>query len=429
MRPAGTVVRVSAYAIGMITLLAAGCGIDRAGLCGSCDAGLADRGSLPAVDGGSGDSDDAGDSTAGADTGVESSPGDVDATPDPADADADGPGVVMADAGPPPGDANPDAEAGTVVVADAHPGADAALEAGGPIDAGPWRRDWILHPAVYLQTAAPRLWGLSDVHGDRSRLIVLLGAAGLVGGTAVAPTWTGGTDTLVVSGDSIDKGSQSVEVLDTWIALIPQAEAAGGHLVVLLGNHEAEFLGDPLNSKAAPLVAEIGTEPPATFASPADPHGRFLRERPIAAVVDGWFFTHAGDSGGLSAAQIASTFRTLVDADDWTDDFFLDPNSILEARSWWPSSGTSAFLDGYLAALPAHHFVFGHHPTSFADPPTGNIEVHQQGRLLLIDVGMSSAVNYSTGKLLRVDHPGTATETVGMVTPAGALIPLDLTAP
>jgi hypothetical protein len=284
-------------------------------------------------------------------------------------------------------------------------------------------------PAVFEQTGAPRLWAISDVHGDRDRLVALLSAAGVVGGTATAPTWKAGTDTLVVTGDNIDKGSQSVEVLEYWMALKPLAEAAGGHLVVLIGNHEAEFLADPTNSKAAPLDQELTSETPAQFAAITDPRGRFLHERPIAAIVDGWFFSHSGNSGGLSAGQIAAQYKSVVDAGSWSDSFLIGTNSILEARNWWPSSGTASFLDGYLAALPAKHIVFGHSPPTFQSPPSGNIEVHVEGRLMLIDVGMSSAVNDSTGKLLRVTAPGTPSEAVVMIDPSNHVTALDLTAP
>jgi hypothetical protein len=290
-------------------------------------------------------------------------------------------------------------------------------------------RDWTLHPAVYTATGGTTLWAVSDVHGDRDRLVALLAGAGVVGGSALAPTWLRGSETLVVDGDNIDKGAQSVEVLDYWMALIPAASAAGGHVVVLLGNHEVEFLVDPNNSKAAALDAELTTETPQMFADASDPHGRFLRDRPIAALVDGWFFSHAGNSQGMSATQIASKFTSLVDAGSFGDAFFIDPNSILEARTWWPSAGTAAFLDGYLAALPARHIVFGHSPPTFSSPPSGKIEMHFAGRLTLIDVGMSSAVNDSTGKLLRVTLPGTASEAASMISPSGQVTALALTAP
>lgn len=280
-----------------------------------------------------------------------------------------------------------------------------------------------------METGASTLWALSDVHGDRDRLVALLGGAGLAGGSPTAPTWLGGTATLVVNGDNIDKGAQSVEVLDYWLALIASATAAGGHVIVLLGNHEVEFLVDPNNSKASALDAELTGVTPQMFADTSDPHGRFLHERPIAALVDGWFFSHAGNSQGTSATQIAAKFRTLVDAGAFADPFFVDPSSILEARNWWPSSGTAAFLDGYLAALPAKHIVFGHSPPTFASPPSGNIEMHFAGRLTLIDVGMSSAVNDSRGKLLHVTHPGAANEAASMVDPSGQTSSLSLAAP
>ena len=282
---------------------------------------------------------------------------------------------------------------------------------------------------MYSASGVRTLWAVSDVHGDRDRLVTLLAGAGLVGGSALAPTWLGGSDTLIVNGDNIDKGSQSVEVLDYWIALIPLATTAGGHVVVLAGNHEIEFLADPNNSKAAALDAELTSETPQMFADPSDPHGRFLHERPIAALVDGWFFSHAGNPQGMSAAQIAAKFMAVVDAGSFTDPFLLDPNSIIEARTWWPSSGTNAFLDGYLSALPARHIVFGHSPPTFASPPSGNLEMHFAGRLTLIDVGMSSAVNDSHGKLLRVTEPGTASEVATMISPSGAATSLSLTAP
>lgn len=219
-----------------------------------------------------------------------------------------GPGCTRLSGGDPSGR---DAAGGADLAAVRGEDLSASLADLGP--AGPWSRDWSSHPAVYTKSGAARVWGLSDVHADRDRLVTLLAGATLVAGSAAAPVWTGGTDILVVCGDSIDKGTQSIEVLDYWMSLVPQAEAAGGEVVVLVGNHEVEFLADPLNSKAAALDSEITGESPLMFASVDDPHGRFLHERPIAALVDGWFFSHAGNSGGMSANSIGAKYRALVD--------------------------------------------------------------------------------------------------------------------
>ncbi len=50
--------------------------------------------------------------------------------------------------------------------------------------------------------------------------------------------WTGGRTQLVQTGDYTDRGEGTRAVMDLLMALEPQAKAAGGRAVVLLGNHE-----------------------------------------------------------------------------------------------------------------------------------------------------------------------------------------------
>src|SRR4029077_7678469 len=75
-------------------------------------------------------------------------------------------------------------------------------------------------------------------------------------------------------------------------------------------------------------------------------------------------------------------------------------------------------IDFNLAVLPASHVVFGHDPgaIAFPDDPQGSraegeMAMRYGGRLFLVDVGMSYAVGYSSGALLRITPgpPGTAT--------------------
>ncbi len=81
-----------------------------------------------------------------------------------------------------------------------------------------------------------------------------------------------------------------------------QAEAAkaGGRVVVTLGNHEAEFLADPLNKKAADFIKEMKTSglKPEDVAAGKDALGigEWLRSLPAAARVNDWFFAHAGNT-------------------------------------------------------------------------------------------------------------------------------------
>lgn len=234
-------------------------------------------------------------------------------------------------------------------------------------------------------------------------------------------TWTGGARILIVTGDVIDKGDKALVAIDILSALEPQAEAAGGHLVVTLGNHEAEFMADPMSDKTSDFQAELQDSglDPAAVAAGASPYGAWLRTRPLAALVDGWFFSHGGSTGGRTAAGMGATFQSKFDSNAWSDPFLIDDSSVLEAQEWWASgpSGTQ-IIDHNLVALPAAHLVFGHDPgkVSFSDDPEGTrkegeMVMRYEGRLFMIDTGMSDAVGYSQGALLRIRRgsPTTAT--------------------
>ncbi|MBC8131852.1 MAG: metallophosphoesterase [Deltaproteobacteria bacterium] len=268
-------------------------------------------------------------------------------------------------------------------------------------------------------TGAPAIDALGDVHGDVAATARILSAAGLIT-TSTPFHWTGGNRILVVTGDVIDKGTAALPIIDLLITLESEASAAGGRVVVTLGNHEAEFLADPTDSKSDVFQAELQSRnlDPKKVAAGDTTYGAWLLTRPVAALIDGWFFSHAGNSGGMSAAVIARTFEQLVDApvsnggrSRFDDPFLIGPSSLLEQQVWWKTTGTTptTVIDVNLAALPAQHIVFGHDPgaITFPDDPQGDrargqMAFRYDGRLGLIDVGMSSAVGYSPGALLRI---------------------------
>ena len=273
-------------------------------------------------------------------------------------------------------------------------------------------RDWAAHPAVLRAPLPPVLYAVSDIHGGYERVAALLAANGVLAGVPAAPAqarWAGGAATLVVVGDLIDKGPQPIEVLDFLIALEADAARAGegGRVVALLGNHEAEFFADPENSKATGaggVDLELGQRGirPGDLASGADPRGAWLRDRPLAFVSGGWFFAHAGDSGGLGVAALEQRLEAAIDAHpDFDDPDVVGASSILESRSWWQQHGA---LDRNLAALGATHIVFGHDPGALGS--RGAIAVDPTARLLRIDCGLSPLVNDSSGKLLRLRQTG-----------------------
>lgn len=276
--------------------------------------------------------------------------------------------------------------------------------------ASDWGRDWAKHPAIVEQATFTTLYALSDVHGGYDRLWALLAKWSLIPGQPASPAaaaWSGGDATLVVTGDLIDKGPSGLEVITYLRALEVAATNAGGHLIVTLGNHEAEFLVDPLNSKAAatdgvdPELMSIG-QTPLVYASAADPNGAWLRARPFAVRVEKWFFSHAGDTGGRSVAQLEAALRPAVDAHAYDDPEIIGTSSILESRAWYASDVTLA--GRYAQAVGASHLVFGHDPNALG--ARGAIAVDGPRTLFRIDCGMSPGVDDSKGVLFRVSHSG-----------------------
>lgn len=271
-------------------------------------------------------------------------------------------------------------------------------------------RDWNRFPAVIERDTSAEVIALGDVHGGYERLVDLLATAGLIKPdtqTPLAYAWTGGNRLLVSVGDLIDKGTQSIEVLDLMMKLQSQATASGGEVIVTLGNHEVEFLANPDNKKAREFIDELHSKgiEPDTIPQGEKPYGEWLMNRPLAARVNDWFFSHAGNTSGKTIGELAQSFRQDVSQGDWGSDFLIGDDSLLEAEKWWKGEGSAAkLLDDYLRALNVRHIIFGHDPGAFHDK--GQIGQEKDGRIFLIDVGMSPAIDYSKGALLLLAKVG-----------------------
>lgn len=260
-------------------------------------------------------------------------------------------------------------------------------------------RDWSGHPAIVQIDTASEVYAISDIHGGYAELGTLLTQNGLISGfnqdpaKAASIKWTGKTAIFVVAGDLIDKGVESLGVIDLLRALEPQAARAGGRLVVTMGNHEAEFLDDPKNDKATAsdndgigITVELkkkGIDPKA-FAAGTDPEGRgaWLRSLPMAVRIKKWFFSHGGNTGGDSIDKLEKRFESALDGKNgFGDKDITGGDSILEAQSWWGKKAKD-----YADKLGVKHMVFGHDPGALDD--RGRILAAEDGALIKIDVNM-----------------------------------------
>ena len=252
-------------------------------------------------------------------------------------------------------------------------------------------------------SAYSQVLAISDVHGMRPALDALLQGAGVVGADG---RWSAGNTLLIVVGDSIDKGPQSLEVLDAWMALTAQAAAAGGRVVHTLGNHEAEFLAAPNDArKAAELYAELQAKgvPATDLTDPSKPYGKFLTGMPLAARVGRWLFCHAGLYPGPTWADFSSGAQAALSAGSYGDPLLSADDSILEAKDWWKDPSARAALEARLEADGLYGVVQGHQPKAYGFP--NQIGALDGRRLVKIDGGMAPEAGSHAGSILRFPKP------------------------
>jgi hypothetical protein len=253
------------------------------------------------------------------------------------------------------------------------------------------------------------LYAISDVHAHYAEFSALLLKYNLIASVPSDPngmTWTGGEATLVVNGDMIDKGPASLEVIEAVMALQTSALSSGGTVIALLGNHEAEFMGDPTGSKFqgsdridGELAAQTPAIDPNAFASGADPRGAWVAHLPFGARVGSWFFSHAGDTGGSTVTQLDTALSAAAaSSQGWSSSAIVGPGSLLESRGWYSPSVVTANL----TALGAKHIVMGHDPNAFGSVGQILAPSAYAGSLVKLDTGLGAGA--STGALLRVRH-------------------------
>lgn len=282
-------------------------------------------------------------------------------------------------------------------------------------------RDWTKYPAIVQIDTSEDIFAIGDVHGDYDRLVRLLRTAGILG--SGTPDWIAGKAVLVFTGDLIDKGPHSLQVVRLAASLRKAAEGSGGQVVTLMGNHEAEFLADPTEKKVKDFAQDIrgaGLEPKEIAACGEDV-GQFLCSLPFGVRVGDWFFSHGGNTGGRTITQLIADFQNGVDKDGFGSPQLVDANSMLEARigeegsggkAWFeiqsPQRSAQQLLSSYVAALGVNHLVQGHQHQKivFEDGQqrSAGRMFQWRGLLFLIDVGMSEGVGDSHGEVLHIRH-------------------------
>lgn len=269
-----------------------------------------------------------------------------------------------------------------------------------------------------------RVVAVGDVHGAFNAFVGILRAAQLIN---AGNRWIGGRAVLVQNGDVLDRGPDSRRAVDLLRRLEGDASRSGGRVVSLLGNHELmritgdwryvsagelaafrnrglEQMRDRLRTSEGPAPGPVVDRDPFPRDSPLETdemrrafgpdgeYGRWVRERPTVARINGIVFLHGGISPAiapLGCAGINAAVRREMASLPWPPEQIASLISMSETGPLLyrglildAEETLSAGLETILDQMQARAMVVGH--TGLP----GRILVRFGGRVIGIDTGM-----------------------------------------
>ena len=293
-----------------------------------------------------------------------------------------------------------------------------------------------------IETTEPVV-AVGDIHGAFDNFVAILRAAQVIDNRN---RWIGRRMVLVQTGDVLDRGPDSRKAIDLIRRLERDAQRAGGRVVSLLGNHELMRLSSDLrylspgeieafrNGDSARLREQVVTalnEQAAQTAkaegrvhdaaayreqvlkelplgmielrqafSPQGDYGRWVRERPAVARINGVLFLHGGISPEIAplGCEGINTAISKELAALSTPEHGASPMSTSETGPLWyrglalqTEEEVASVLPAILDQMKARAIVIGHTTVP------GRIVARLNGRIVLIDTGMVGGEFYKGG--------------------------------
>ncbi|MCU0617735.1 MAG: metallophosphoesterase, partial [Gemmatimonadaceae bacterium] len=186
--------------------------------------------------------------------------------------------------------------------------------------------------------------------------------------------WGYGTGHVVLLGDMTDRGRWVYPLLWRLYALEAEAQAAGGALHLVLGNHEQyNLVGITKDIEPEHHYAMSRIAPYAVSLDSGTVLGQWLRTRPVALRIGRTLFVHGGISPSvvkrgpsLDALNAASrAFLAGAVVDDTSRDAQLGLHSVTQYRGFVMANGdeplaSEAHVAATLRHFDVHRVVIGH---------------------------------------------------------------------
>jgi hypothetical protein len=254
--------------------------------------------------------------------------------------------------------------------------------------------------------AVERIVAIGDLHGDLSALRAALRLGGAID---EAGKWVGEKLVVVQTGDQLDRGDDEPQILELLLRLRGSAQAAGGAVHVLNGNHEVmnvqtdfryvtadgfhDFSAGHPDALHAQLAASVAPEQRGRTAAflPGGEIARRLSVQPMVIQIGANVFVH----GGVLEQHVRYGLgRINQELSAWMAGAPTEsaPASVAAQRApiWvrdysdgTPGEGRCAELSHVLGALSAQRMIVGH------TVQQQGINSACDGKVWRIDVGLS----------------------------------------
>jgi hypothetical protein len=231
-------------------------------------------------------------------------------------------------------------------------------------------------------TPTGRVVAVGDFHGDYDAARDALRTAGVLGD---GDHWSGGTTTLVQTGDVLDRGDGESKILALLAQLAAEAPKAGGQVVQLLGNHELMNAAHDFRYVTPGGMRDFDGDREHEL-GPAGVWAKKLAHHNVVAIVGDTVLSHAG----VVPAWVDQLDQVNLDARCWLDGQASDPPSALTSddspvwtRAWGGDDVDCAQLKTVLDKLGVKRMVVAH------TVQRAGISSACAGALWRIDVGLN----------------------------------------
>ncbi|MBV8718012.1 MAG: metallophosphoesterase [Chloroflexi bacterium] len=228
---------------------------------------------------------------------------------------------------------------------------------------------------------------VGDVQGYCSVLSRLLRESGLIDHSG---QWTGGSATLVVAGDLVDRGPDGVGV----IQLLMDLQLQGGHVRVVIGNHDVQLLAaHRFGGSMVDAWLDAGGVREDLERLTSE-HVEWLSNLPALSLIDhtlvvhadAMFYTTYGSTPGAVNARVREVLSS-ANLSEWQ----LLLERFGEHRAFFGANG-EANLAQFLTTFGGERLVHGHTPIArmLGIPPESvtSAYVYRDGRCVNVDPGI-----------------------------------------